>query len=70
MTIRNQDTPFPSISEHLIKELNIRFPEQCPDASWTERDIWMSVGRRQVVRFLNAEFKRQNDSILTPDEEI
>lgn len=67
MTIRNRDKPFPPVSEALLGHLNERFPELCPDPSWSEREIWMKVGQRSVVRFLNEVFKRQNENILNTE---
>ena len=68
MTIRNREKPFPPVSEALLGHLNERFPELCPDPLWTDRDIWIKVGQRTVVRFLNEVFKRQNENILNPEE--
>jgi hypothetical protein len=56
------------ISESLIKELNVRFPEQTPDPAWDDREIWIRVGQRKVVKFLNEQFARQNENILNREE--
>lgn len=68
MTIRNRDNRLPVIPEALMKALDERFPERCPDPTWPDRDIWMDVGRRAVIRFLLSEFKRQNENILIQEE--
>jgi hypothetical protein len=56
---------FPPLDEAVVKKLDALFPERCADAEWTDRKVWIESGKRQVVRFLLAEFKRQNER--TPD---
>jgi Ni,Fe-hydrogenase III component G len=65
---RNLNKPFPPVSEVLLKELNERFPEQTPDQAWDDREIWIRVGQRKVVKFLNEQFARQNENILNREE--
>jgi len=43
-------TPF--ISNELIEFLNQQYPERVPEPSWSERDIWIKVGERRLVRRL------------------
>ncbi len=69
MTNRNPSKPFPIVPEALLAELNERFPEQTPDEGWTDREIWIRVGQRRIVRFLNSVFAKQNENILTRGEE-
>ena len=59
-----KDKGFPNITEALIKELNTRWPEQCADMSWAEREVWFSAGQRSVIRFLNGVYKEQNETVL------
>lgn len=54
----------PVIPEDLLKALDERFPERCPEPSWSEREIWMRVGERNVIRFLKRVFSEQNENIL------
>jgi len=68
MTIRSNDRPFPPIPKMLLEALNERFPERCPDILWEDREVWAKFGERRVVRFLNSEFKRQNENILNREE--
>lgn len=42
----------PADADELIRLLDAAFPERCPDPSMSDRDIWIAVGKRQVVRFL------------------
>lgn len=56
--------PLPPLSQELIDALEKRFPERCPDPSWTEREIWRRVGQREVVRLLIKELADQSENIL------
>lgn len=69
MTIRNPDKPFPTIPKALLDELDSRFPEMSADPGWTDREIWIRSGQRSVVRFLLGQFKRQNENILSQQED-
>lgn len=55
------DDLFPPIDEALIKKLDEVYPESCPDPAASERDIWMAVGCRQVVRMLRAVYLEQQN---------
>tara|TARA_Y100001938_G_C7915376_1_gene341699 strand:- start:47 stop:253 length:207 start_codon:yes stop_codon:yes gene_type:complete len=57
-------TPFPSISEALLKELNNRFPEACPELDWDEKTVWYATGQRSVIRLLNTIFEEQQQNLL------
>ena len=48
------DDLFPPIDEALLKKLDEVYPEASPDPSHSDREIWMAVGTRQVVRMLRA----------------
>ena len=43
----------------LMEELEKKWPEKCPEADWTDRDIWMYVGARQFVSGLKVSFDKQ-----------
>lgn len=43
----------------LMEELEKKWPEKCPEADWTDREIWMYVGARQFVSGLKASFNKQ-----------
>ncbi len=58
------DEQFPLIPLELLKELDRRFPERCPDPTMTEREIWLMTGRREVVRFLKAQADTQLEKTL------
>ena len=55
------DDLFPPIDEALLKKLDETHPEACPDPSATEREIWMQVGARQLVRMLWAVYLEQQN---------
>lgn len=60
----NTSGDLPVIPEDLLKALDSIFPERCPDPSWSEREVWMRVGERRVVKFLQRVFAEQNDNVL------
>ena len=56
------DDLFPPIDEALIKRLDEVYPESCPDPAASEREIWIAVGCRQVVRMLRAVYLEQQNN--------
>ena len=54
----------PPLDASLVEALDKRFPERSPQIDMTDRAIWIEVGKREVVRFLLAELKRQSDNVL------
>lgn len=61
--MKGQD-PLPNIPQDLMKALEERFPERCPNPKNTEREIWIEVGKRELVRFLKSQFDSQNKNVL------
>ena len=55
------DDLYPPIDEALLKKLDEVYPESCPDPASSEREIWMAVGARQVVRMLRAVYLEQQN---------
>lgn len=55
------DDLFPPVDEALIKKLDEVYPESCPDPALSDREIWMAVGTRQVVRMLRAVYLEQQN---------
>lgn len=47
----------PVYSVDLIKELDKLYPERSPEPSQSDREIWMAVGARRLVRALIAKVK-------------
>lgn len=54
----------PAVPKDLLDALDKRFPERCPEPSWSDREIWMRVGERQVVKFLKRIFDEQNENVM------
>lgn len=55
---------FPPISEELLKELELRFPDVMPDPSDSLDIIRFKQGQVSVIRFLRTTFDNQNRNIL------
>ena len=55
------DDLYPPIDEALLKKLDEVYPESCADPAASEREIWMAVGCRQVVRMLRAVYLEQQN---------
>ena len=55
------DDLFPPIDEALLKKLDEVYPESCADPALSDREIWMAVGCRQVVRMLRAVYLEQQN---------
>lgn len=56
---------FPSIPEDLLKALEEVYPDKLPDdTSITLNEVNVLQGQQQVIRFLRAQFERQNKTIL------
>ncbi len=60
----NDSLDFPPIPKPLMDKLDEMYPERCPESSQLDREIWIRVGERKVIRKLLAEFKRQNETVL------
>ena len=56
-----------SVAESLLEELEARFPDQCPSIEDTDREVWIKVGRVEVIRFLRKQFDVQNRNIMRPE---
>ena len=54
------DERWPAIPEDLLRRLDHAVPELCPLPEWSEREVWMYVGRRAVVRMLLSIYDEQN----------
>lgn len=53
------DTLFPPVDELLLKRLEEIYPEKCPDIAASDREIWLYVGSRSVVRMLRSVYIEQ-----------
>jgi hypothetical protein len=52
MDIRNDARVLPALAIDLIEELNKAVPEMCPNATMSDREIWMYAGKRELIRSL------------------
>ena len=52
------------ITEYLLEFLDETFPERCPSPEHTDRQIWMQVGQRSVVKFLQRIYEEHNENLL------
>jgi len=58
--IQTNDFPeCPHVSEALITHLESLYPEQCPSLRMSDREIWVMVGQRNIVRALRARYEEQ-----------
>jgi len=55
---------FPYVPKDLLEALEKLYPERTPEPEWSDREIWMRVGERRVVRFLKRIFEQQNENVL------
>jgi len=55
---------FPHIDESLIKGLDNIFPLRSPAIEFSDRQIWIEVGQRNVIEFLKEHFKRQKENVF------
>lgn len=59
---------FPEVSLSLLKALDQRFKNQCPELDSEDRRVWYDAGARSVVNFLAAKYEQQNETILNPEK--
>jgi hypothetical protein len=58
------DTRIPPISKALVDWLASLYPDRCPNPHMTDREVWIEVGRAEVIRKLAHEHERQALSVL------
>ena len=49
----------PLMTEDLIKELDLAFPDKCPALDLSDREVWYRAGQRSVVNSLLQRKKKQ-----------
>lgn len=59
MSIKRAAPQAPPIPDELLDWLDFLFPDKCPKPTHSGREIWMAVGRRDVVARLRMERDRQ-----------
>lgn len=55
----------PYFSKEQLDYLDSLYPERCPDPKWTDREIWIAVGQRKVVRTIKKIFEEQEEKALS-----
>lgn len=60
----HDQSKFPPITRELMDEMNERFPERSPVLGQEIERIWFEAGARSVVRFLQAKFTEQNETVI------
>jgi hypothetical protein len=58
----------PDLSKDLIDALSDRFPCRCADPNDSEREIWIKVGQRKVVEFLQDVYDEQHTTLISTKE--
>ena len=54
----------PSFTAEQVEYLNAVWPEKCPEKSHTDREIWIAVGARSVVRNINSLYNAQVERLM------
>jgi hypothetical protein len=66
----NEEIVLPALSKSLIEKLDKLFPDKCAVLTDSDREIWLKVGQRKVVEFLQQKYDEQlQDNIITKDLE-
>jgi hypothetical protein len=55
---------FPPIPAKLVTALATQFPDQSPDLSLSEKEVWFRAGQVSVVRWLTARLEDQKNGPL------
>lgn len=53
------ESPYPNIDAALVERLDAQYPERSADRAWTDRDVWIKAGERNVVRALKEQLRQQ-----------
>lgn len=60
LNLKIQDDDLPPFPFEWLKKLQSVFPNECPKPEWTDRKIWMAVGERNAVRYLEEQYANQH----------
>ena len=53
------DQELPLFQVEWLQKLQHVFPDVCPKPDWTDRQIWMAVGARNVIKYLEEKYAAQ-----------
>lgn len=62
-TSEEQSHIVPTISKALLRYMNTTWPNKTPSKSMTDKEIAYSIGHREVILKLEAEYELQNKTI-------
>tara|TARA_Y100001970_G_C14166319_1_gene821498 strand:+ start:113 stop:304 length:192 start_codon:yes stop_codon:yes gene_type:complete len=54
---------FPNIDERLVAALSEQFPDQCPDLSLSEKEVWFKSGQASVIKWLKRRLEEQENDV-------
>lgn len=57
----------PPVDPELVKYLSRVFPDKCPDKADSGREIWIAVGRQDVIRKLRKMSEHSETTVLESD---
>lgn len=64
---REQEMNLPMLTVDLIKMLDKRFPDKCPNINAPDRQVWFDAGARSVVNLL-LRLQREQEENNKPKE--
>ncbi|WP_067516889.1 hypothetical protein [Endozoicomonas ascidiicola] len=54
----------PPIPKALLTALRTRFPLRNPQVTVSERELWMEVGKQDLLEFLEFHLQKQQDNVM------
>ena len=64
----NEEIVLPTLSKDLIEKLDKLYPDKCPLLTDDDRMVWLKVGQRSVINYLQQIYDEQlQDNIITKD---
>lgn len=60
----------PAFTAEQIEYLNAVWQEKCPEKSHSDREIWIAVGARSVVRHINSLYEAQIERQMKVKENV
>ena len=57
--MNQEEIVLPALTQDLINKLDKLFPDKCAVLTDSDREIWLKVGQRKVVEFLQQTYDEQ-----------
>ena len=54
---------FRNIDERFVAALDEQFPDQCPDLSLSEKEVWFKSGQASVIKWLKRRLEEQENDV-------